>query len=154
MTESTLYKTALTKAMSLCSQREYCKADIVEKLEKWGVSQPDAMKIISVLVNENFLNETRFATAFAKDKFNYNKWGRIKISYHLKYKQISAASIKTALESIDDDLYISTLRSMIDAHKRSVKAKNQYDLKSKLFRFAQSRGFETSLIYDLLSGLD
>ncbi len=154
MSEPVLYKTALAKAMNLCSQREMCASEIESKLESWGISGSDTGKIISLLIKENFISEVRFASAFARDKFKYNKWGKIKIAAHLRSKKISSASISTGLESIDNDLYINTLKSLIESHRRSVKAKNQYDLKAKLIRYGLSKGFESSLLYDILNLTD
>ena len=106
MTENSLFKTALTKAMNQCSRRELCKSDLESRLESWGVSWNDSVKIINLLTKENFINEERYARAFVRDKFNYNKWGKIKIAAHLKSKKISSEAIKNGLDSIDNDLYI------------------------------------------------
>jgi len=151
MAENTLFKIALNKAMAQCSHREYCVREIREKLDSWSVGTTDIEKIISVLIAENFLNEERFASAFVKDKFNYNKWGKVKISAHLRAKGISGDIIKQALDSIDNEHYLKVLRDLISSHRRTVKAKNQYDLKAKLLRYGLSKGFESSLLYDLLN---
>lgn len=151
MAESLLFNTALSKTMALCSRREYCISEIREKVISWGISESESDKIIANLIQEKFINEERYATAFVKDKFNYNKWGKIKISAHLKAKKIQSANIKSALESIDDDLYIRTITSVISSHRRSVKAKNKYDLKAKLIRYGLSKGFESSILYDILN---
>lgn len=151
MAESLIFKTALSKAMALCSRREYCVAEIREKAVSWGISESDSDKIIASLIKENFINEERYAAAFVKDKFNYNKWGKIKISAHLKAKRIQSATIKTALESIDDDVYMKTITSVLESHRRSVKAKNKYDLKAKMLRYGLSKGFESSILYNILN---
>jgi len=154
MTENSLYNTALSKCMSLCSQREYCRSDIENKLDNWGVNKSDAQKIINTLISENFLNEERYAKAFVTDKFNYNKWGKIKISYHLKSRKVSENAIRLALNSIDNEEYKDALKDLIKSHRRSIRAKNSYDLKAKLLRFGQSRGFEAALLYDLLNEIE
>lgn len=151
MAENLLYKTALNKAMAQCSRREYCCEDIRNKLSSWGVSEGDSVKIINALLKENFINELRFTSAFVKDKFKYNKWGKIKIGMHLKAKKIPGPVIKTALDDIDYELYINALKNIISAHRRTVKAKNQYDLKAKLLRHALSKGFESSMVYEILN---
>ena len=73
-------KTALNRAMALCASREYCSADIRSKLESWGICTTEAEKIISGLIREMFLDDSRYAHAFVRDKFKYNKWGRMKIA--------------------------------------------------------------------------
>jgi regulatory protein len=153
MAEEHLYKASLAKAMALCSRREYCPEDIRLKLQSWGVSETDAGRVIGILVKENFLNENRYAEAFVKDKFNYNKWGKVKIATNLKIKKIPAGIVRSALECIDDELYRRTLNDLIISHQRSVKAKNLYDLKGKLLRYGLSKGFESQLLYDIITGI-
>jgi len=151
MPENNIYNTALSKAMVLCSRREYCTDDIRIKLRSWGVGESECEKIIRTLVKENFLNEIRYCEAFVRDKFRYNKWGKVKITAHLKVKKISPEIIKSALDSIDNELYIKTLKVMLAGHRKYIKAKNQYDLKGKLLRYGLSKGFESSLLYELLN---
>ncbi len=128
--------------------------DIRSKLQIWGVGETDIARIISELMRENFINEKRYAEAFVKDKFRYNKWGKVKIRAGLKMKKIPGEIIKTALDSIDDETYRKTIEDLISVHRRSVKAKNQYDLKGKLLRYGLSKGFESDLLYDILSGFE
>ncbi len=154
MSESPLFKTALNKAMAICSHREYCTGDIRTKLNSWGVGNTDSEKIIVVLTKENFINDTRYATAFVKDKFIHNKWGKIKIISQLRAKNVAEEIIKSALDEIDNDHYRKTAKEILSAHRRFIKAKNQYDLKGKLLRFGLSKGFESHLLYDILNETD
>jgi regulatory protein len=153
MSEKALFKIALEKAMAQCSRREYCCDDIQNKLSLWGVENNDAGKILGILINDNFINESRYATAFVRDKFKYNKWGKVKIAAHLRSKKLPPDIINSALDSIDNNLYTKLLQELIETHRKSVKAKNQYDLKAKLLRYGLSKGFESSLLYDLLNDL-
>lgn len=151
MSENALFKTALNKAMAMCSRREFCIEDIRNKLQLWGVGKNDTEKIIGILIKENFINESRYAIAFVKDKFNYNKWGKVKIAVHLRVKKLPPDIVSSALDSIDNELYTKVLKELIANHRRAVKAKNQYDLKAKLLRYGLSKGFESSLLYDILN---
>jgi regulatory protein len=151
MPENNLYKTALNKAMAQCSRREFCTHDILVMLEEWGVSSDDTEKIIAELLKENFINDERFALAFVHDKFTYNKWGKVKIAAHLKAKKISGNILKSALDSINNETYTKTINELISNRRKSVKAKNKYDLKAKLLRFGLSKGFESHLLYDILN---
>lgn len=153
MAENLLFKSALSKSMALCSRRELCISDIRSRLESWGVVESDSNRIVELLIKENFLNEKRYSEAFVKDKFNYNKWGRVKIGAHLRMKSIPGEIIKQALESLDNELYIKTMSDLILSHRKSVRAKNQYDLKGKLLRYGLSKGFESNLLYDILNDL-
>jgi regulatory protein len=154
MDENPLYKTALNKAMEQCAHREYCCEDIRNKLAAWGVSNSDSERIIDVLIRENFINETRYAAAYVKDKFRYNKWGKLKIRANLKFKKIPSGIIAEALDSIDKETYMNTLTDLIKVHRKTVRAKNKYDLKARLLRYGLAKGFESSLLYDILNDLE
>jgi regulatory protein len=151
MAEKILYNIALNKAMALCARREMCYSDISRKLFSWGVKDIDTDKILNLLTQGKFIDEERYATAFVKDKFRYNKWGRVKIGAALKMKKIPDEIIRNALDSIDDSEYIDLLKNIIAKQRKIAKAKNQYDLKGKLLRHGLAKGFESHLLYDLLN---
>lgn len=153
MTEDTLVKTALNKAMALCARREFCSGDIRAKLDLWGLNSQDVKSVISTLIKEDFINDKRYAEAFVKDKYRHNKWGKVKIAAHLRVKNIASELIGSALDSLDDDQYKQMIRDTLDSHRKFIKAKNQYDLKGKLLRFGLSKGFESHILYDLLNEL-
>jgi regulatory protein len=154
MSENTLFRISLKKAMALCASREHCSGEIRNKLVAWDVGTTDIDKIIGLLEDQNFINEERYSQAFVKDKFNYNKWGKVKIAAHLRAKNIPGEIIKTTLDSIDTELYRKTLEDLISRHRGSVKAKNKYDLKAKLLRYGLSKGFESNLLYDILNDIE
>jgi regulatory protein len=152
--ENSFVKTALNKAMALCARREFCSGDIRVKLESWGLNNSDAKSVISTLIKEDFINDKRYTEAFVKDKYRHNKWGKVKITAHLKAKNIESELISSALASLDDDQYRQMIRDTLNSHRKFVKAKNQYDLKGKLLRFGLSKGFESHLLYDILNEID
>jgi regulatory protein len=149
-----LYKTSLSKAMALCSQREYCVHDIVSKLKLWTVNLEDTEKIIEVLKKEKFIDEERYSSAFVRDKFSYNKWGKVKLATDLKMKGIPPEIIRNALDRIDPDLYKGTLEKLIGIQRKKIRAASDYELKGKLMRYALSKGFESQLIYDILGDFE
>jgi regulatory protein len=154
MSESVFLKSVLSKAMAQCSRREYCKSDIINKLLAWGVAENDTEMIINTLCEDNFINESRYASAYVSDKFKYNKWGKIKISAYLKAKNISSEIITEALGSIDNKAYHDLIKILITSRRKSIKSKNQYDLKARLIRYGLSKGFESDLLYDILNKLE
>jgi regulatory protein len=153
MPESEQFKAALSKSMAQCSQKEQCCEDIRKKLALWGVGTGDITKIIEILIKERFIDETRYANAFVRDKFKYNKWGKVKIASHLKFKKIPSLIISQALSSIEYDQYVKLIRNILEVHSRQVKAKNNIDLKSKLLRFGLSKGFESSILYEIIGDM-
>lgn len=151
MAENDIVKAAMNKAMALCASHELCSSDIMSKLSSWSVGNEDAEKILSYLIKEKFIDDSRYASAFVKDKFRQNKWGKVKIAAHLRSKNLGSEIIQSALDAIDDEMYLTMIRDTINDHRRFVKAKNQYDMKGKLLRFGLSRGFESNLVYDILN---
>ena len=136
----------LHKAASYCSISEHCVSEVEEKLTAWGVSITDKQKIIDKLISEDFINEKRFCAYFVKDKFRFNKWGKIKISYALKQKGLSNELINSALSTIDEGEYQEMLASILKTKLIGLKFEYEYEKQGKLFRFAQSRGFESNVI--------
>ena len=146
-------KEALIKAQSLCAEREKCKSDIRNKLYDWKLPEKDHYNIIESLVNDKFIDEQRFAISFVKDKFRYNKWGKIKIEYALQQKSISGDIIKKALQEISEKDYDELLENELKKKFKSLKDKDEYTIKSKLVRFASSRGFENGKVFDMVSAI-
>lgn len=138
------YSSALSKMQFICSRQERCCSDIRKKLENWHLSYDDQDRIIQSLIDDKFLDEKRYTGFYVRDKYKFNKWGRIKISHHLK--QIPEYIIMEAFDSISEKLYEENLEEILASKMRSTREEDPYKLKAKLYRFAQSRGFESDLI--------
>jgi regulatory protein len=136
----------LHKAASYCSISEHCVSDVELKLKAWGIEPDKSDKIIDRLKADDFINEKRYCVAFVKDKFHYNKWGKIKISYALKQKGLDNQLINQALHTIDDGEYEEMLAVLLKAKLKTIKWEYEYEKMGKLFNFAQSRGFESAVI--------
>ena len=136
----------LHKAASYCSISEHCTSEVKEKLTAWGICESDKQEIIDRLISEDFINEKRYCNYFVKDKFRFNKWGKIKISYALKQKGLKDELINKALTTIDDGEYEEMLASILKTKLVGLKYEFEYEKQGKLFNFAQSRGFESSVI--------
>ena len=137
---------ALYRAAALCSRCEQSEADIRAKLATWGISPSDTDSIIERLVRENYLNEERYAHAFVRDKFRFGGWGKIKIAYTLRQKHIAEANIAEALEEIGDEEYNEALLTALRIKMRSVKNREPMQQRAALYRFAASRGYESSMV--------
>lgn len=141
------YRQALTKAMAMCSKSERCRFDLLSKLKLWELSEGEISKAIDYLIKERFLNEERFVDFYINDKLRFNKWGKIKLAYMLRQKQIPGELIRSALNRIDDDLYIKILSDLLKSKIKSVKGVSDYERKRKIAVFAQSHGFEAELAF-------
>jgi regulatory protein len=144
----------LHKAASYCSISEHCVSEVETKLDAWCVGCDDKSTIIKRLIAEDFINEKRFCIYFVKDKFRFNKWGKIKISFALKGKGIDNALISEALNTIDDGEYEELLASILKTKLIGLKYEFEYEKQGKLFRFAQSRGFENNVIEKALRSIN
>ena len=132
---------ALAKAAAYCAKGEHCRADIREKLFQWGF-EGNADTIVGTLVQQDFINEVRYTRAFIHDKYRFAKWGRIKIEQALRMKQIDAETIHQLIdEVIDNDEYTQNLRELLQQKRKTMKGDDDYQLKSKLVRFALQRGY-------------
>ena len=148
------YEQALHKSAAYCSSSEHCISELKEKLDKWEVEPLDQMKIINYLKQEKYIDEVRYAVAFTKDKFRYNKWGKIKIAMALRLKGIDSETIAGAMCAIDDEEYNQMIIKLIKDKERSIKFNNQYERQGKILRFMSGRGFETEAVIRLISKQD
>ncbi len=145
---------ALSRAMKQCARSEQAIGDIRKKLAGWGVMPDDSHDIIQYLKDQDFINEARFAHAFVRDKLAINRWGRIKIRYHLRSKEIGSDAIDLALLEIDELQYTSILKQILDSKLKSLQHESdRLQIKAKLVRFAAGRGFEPDQIYPLVDQL-
>lgn len=142
---------AYIKLSALCASAEYCEYDLRKKARNWDTPLDS---IISRLRQERFIDDSRYAHAFVRDKFRYNHWGRVRISQELKMRKISADIIEEALCEIPEEDNLDTLRRLIDTKRKSVKGKSEYEIRGKLIRFALGRGFQMDDIIKVVGEAD
>jgi regulatory protein len=145
---------ALVKMQSWCAYQERAQQEARDKLYELGLWPEAVENIIAKLIEDNFLNEERFAMAFAHGKFSIKKWGRIKIKMELKQKRVSDYCLKKALQQIDEREYMATLKKLIEAKRKLTKEKSAVKLKYKLMNYALSKGYEKDLVFDVLGELE
>ena len=129
-----------------CSMREMCISQVRQKLYRWGVSPDDSNKIIQYLLANRYVDDNRFAKAFARDKFRFDKWGPSKIRMHLKAKGIDAAIINDAISLVEDDALPDAVIREIKRKYKTIKAKNTYERKMKVTAFGVRKGFDYELV--------
>jgi len=142
---------ALANIRRYCSYQERCHLEVKEKLFEMGMYPKQVDEIISGLISDNYLNEERFAMQFAGGKFRIKKWGRNKIAYALKQKQVSPFLVKQALKSIDNVEYLELFEKTAEEKWVALKGeRNIFTKKAKLRNFLMQRGFESAHILDWL----
>ena len=142
---------ALQKLKHYCAYQERCHSEVKEKLYSLGVWKKDRDEIIATLIEENYLDEERFAIAFAGGKFRVKQWGRVKIKYELKQKQVSEYSIKKALKQIDEDEYLKTLKKLADKKYAALKSEQYLVRKKKTMDYLIQKGFEPEMIIRVIT---
>lgn len=141
---------ALIKIKSYCSYQERSHTEVKEKLYSFGLYKMDVEPILSQLIEENFLNEERFALAFASGKFRIKKWGKVKIKHELKQKRVSEYCIKLALGSINEEDYGNMLKGLFESKLKSLsKERNSNLKKQKVYNYLLQKGFESNRITPL-----
>ncbi len=137
---------AKLKAESYCAYQERCQLEMRRKLSEWGVLVIDAEEIIMHLIHENFLNEERFAKAYAGGKFRTQHWGRTRITRELKQREISDYCIKQAMKEIEEEDYWNVI--VLEAEKKmaQTKVKLDWQKKQKVAQYLITRGFESDLV--------
>ena len=140
----------LQKIRYFCSYQERCIREVEEKLKEWAVQHQKIAPVINQLQREGYLNEERFAKAFAGGKFRLNKWGRQKIEFELRIRGLPELMIQEGLLEIDEAEYIQTLREIITRKKNEIKPGKKITIREKIFRFAHGKGYETDLIYSVI----
>ncbi|GAB4008972.1 regulatory protein RecX [Spirosoma migulaei] len=145
-----LLKDALRKAAMFCAYQERTQQEVRERLKDWGVLGDDAEEVIAELIQQNYLNEERFAKSFAGGKFRVKGWGRRKIKQHLQQRGISGYNLDQAMKEIAPDDYQDTLKELLTKKRQSLRDDNPLVIKQKLVRYALSKGYETDLIFTVL----
>lgn len=144
------YEQALHKLAAYCSKAERCNYDIRKKLTAWEFPESEQEKLIQHLNKEGFLDERRFCKAFVNDKSKFNRWGTYKIKHELRQRNIPESYIKEALLLISpEDSYLQ-LKLILDNKRKTIKGKDEYDIRNKLIRFAAGRGFSLEEINRVL----
>jgi len=138
---------ALTKAEAFCAYQERSHQEVRDKLYTFGLWKTDVEEILTRLITSGFLNEERFAKAFAGGKFRIKHWGRNKIENELKHRGISKRCIQTGLKEIDEREYRKTLSQLIRKKNKILTEPNLFKKRDKVARFLIGKGFEPELVW-------
>jgi regulatory protein len=152
-----LYKKSLTpdqafqKLKHYCAYQERCHSEVKNKLYELGIRKKDHDELIAKLIEENYLDEERFAIAFAGGKFRMKDWGKTRIKYELKSKLVSEYNIKKALKQIDEKVYLNTLKKLAQKKYTELKKDQWMVRRKKTMDYLLAKGYELELIYTTLA---
>ncbi len=141
---------ALEKLRQYCAYQERCHSEVKYRALELGMRGPEVEEAIAALIAENFLNEERFARAYAGGKFRMKQWGRKKIQAGLKQKQVSSYCIRKGMEEIDEEDYTTALRQQAEKKYHSLRGEVPLKRKFKTIQYLLQRGYEQDLISEAL----
>ena len=144
---------ALDKIKYYCSYQERCHSEIKDKLHSYGLRKKEAEEIIAELIENNYLNEERFAVQFAGGKFRMKQWGRKKIQYELQQKGVNSFIIQIALKEIDEEEYLETLQKLAQTKWNALNVENNLLRQSKTNAWLLQKGYEQRLISQVIQGM-
>ncbi len=136
-----------------CAFQERARFDVLQKLKKLPISSADQEHIVNLLVAEGFIDEDRYAIAFANDKFRLNRWGPVKIFHALKQKQVEAAAIENALQQISKEELEGAARALAATKMNSLGQLAPLEKNQKVGRFLLQRGFEPEMVWRVISSV-
>src|SRR5215207_9473846 len=137
---------ALQKLRQYCAYQERSHYEVQQKLYELGIRKTEHDEIIATLIEEDYLNEERFAIQFVGGKFRMKDWGRKKIYYALKEKKVSEYVIKTAMKEIDEKVYKETLYELAEKKYMSLKSEQYLMRKKKTMDYLFQKGYEAELV--------
>ena len=144
---------ALQKLKHYCTYQERSHYEVKQKLWELGVRSGDHDELIATLIDEDYLNEERFAIQFAGGKFRMKEWGKKKILYGLREKKVSDYLIKKALAAIDEEDYMKVLNKLAEEKYNSLKDEQYLERKKKTIDYLIQKGYEYDLVNKAVSSL-
>lgn len=135
--------------MRYCAYQERCPFEVRQKLLPYQISEAETGKLIKRLIEDNYIDLKRYASAYARGKFHQNKWGRLKIEQGLRQKEISQKEIEYGLNEISEEEYIATLEKLAKQKWKAINGngENDFEKKQKLITFLLRKGFEKDLVW-------
>lgn len=147
-------KEAIAKAEHYCAYQERCHNEVEQKLRSLKMDQEEISIIINHLINENFLNESRFACSFARGKHRIKHWGKIRIVNELKFRNITAYNINLALKEITPEEYETTFHVLANRTWENISETNGLKKRKKFCDNLLRKGFESNIVYEKLTELE
>lgn len=147
-------KEAIQKIEHYCAYQERCHEEVEQKLRSMKMDSEEIDQIIAHLINDNFLNEERFACSFAKGKHRIKHWGKIRITNELKFRGINQTIINIALKEISPEEYFETFDTLSNRQWESIQETNSLKKRKKFCDYLLRRGFESNLVYEKVKELE
>lgn len=136
--------------LRFCAYQERCCAELRLKLRSYGLSDSDTASLINELLEEGFVDETRYASAFARGKFRQRSWGREKIRMELEQREINSRDIELAFAEIPEEEYIARLKTLIQRKAETLADQKEFDRNGKIAKYLIGKGYEAELVWRMI----
>ncbi len=154
MSEVNSVKEAIHKIEHFCAYQERCHDEVVQKLRTMKMDSNEIDKILAHLIQENYLNESRFACSFARGKHRIKLWGKVRIVSELKLRNISTYNINLALKEITTEEYETNFNALAERNWHSIKESNGLKKRKKCCDFLLRKGYESNVVYEKVKALE
>ena len=145
---------ALSRLADLCARSEQCSYEVSEKLKKWGISTTDRSRILKTLKEGRYIDDFRYAAAYAADKLRFSGWGKRKIALMLRAKRIPAEHIQQVISNIDPDEYLQHAVTLLKTRCHGTSTLKSREETIKIVRFGMQRGFEYDILVKALKSIE
>ncbi|MEY4962916.1 MAG: hypothetical protein RLZZ323_235 [Bacteroidota bacterium] len=154
MSEVNSIKEAIHKIEHFCAYQERCHDEVVQKLRTMKMDSNEIDEILAHLIQENYLNESRFACSFARGKHRIKLWGKVRIVSELKLRNISTYNINLALKEITAEEYETNFNALAERNWHSIKESNGLKKRKKCCDFLLRKGYESNVVYEKVKALE
>ena len=144
---------AKLKIFRYCTYQERCHSEVRNKLYTYGLSRVDVDSMLTGLITEGFLNEERFAKAYAGGKFRMKQWGKLKIENELEFRGLTKNCIAIGLKEIDAADYVKTLKDLINKKTTQLEEVNSFILRDKIAQYIIHKGYEPELVWNMIKSI-
>lgn len=149
-----MLKESIRKLEHFCAYQDRCHDEVISKMRSMSLTSAEIDEIVVHLINDNFLNEERFAQSFARGKHRIKHWGKVRIVNELKLRNISQYNINTALKEITTEEYFQTFHTVAERHWESIREGNTLKKRKKFCDYLLRKGYESNLIYEKVKDLE
>ena len=139
---------ARIKIKNYCANQERCQWDVRKKFNEWGLAENIKDILMTELIDEQFIDEERYARSFCRGKFKIKKWGKRKIEFELKKKKISTLYIRKGMEEINEKVYLLHLTTQAEKKQNLMKDKSHIVRRRKLAKYLIDKGYESDLVWE------
>lgn len=141
---------AIKRLAGECSKREHCSGDMIQKMRRWELTEEQQAQVMEYLTSNHYIDDSRYAGIYIRDKMNFNRWGPKKIEYSLREKHVDRSIIQSLMDEIEMEEWVEVAKPLIESKRKTISARTPYEARMKMMRFLAGRGFTMDIINECL----